>query len=413
MPHRNPPPTSAVRLAGWACTIEQSALQEMLARASHPDILSFALGLPAPELFPTKEFAQASARVLARRPRCLQYGMPSEELKEHVVELMARRGVECIREQVFLTSGAQQAVNLLARILLEAGGQVLMEELAYTGFQQVLLPFHPLALTVETDADAGMDMDSLEQQLSNGARPAFIYVVPEGHNPLSVSLPSASRTRLAELARDYQVPVVEDDAYGFLYYDRLPPPPVRSLDEQWVFYVGTFSKILAPALRVGWLVVPQSLLTALSVAKESIDINTATFAQHVVAAYLDSGQLPDHLRNLRAQYRVRRDAMHRSLLEHFPGGSKWNKPNSGVFFWVELPEGMQAEQLLKVAIEEERVAFIPGQAFCVDGSRKATRCMRLNFSHCAAEQIEEGIARLGRAAKRLGDSSVPAKRQSV
>jgi 2-aminoadipate transaminase len=385
-----------IALAGWTRSIKRSALQDMLVAASRPGVLSFALGLPAAELFPAADYSESVARVLATDSRALQYSPPFRPLKQHIVSLMALRGVECREEQVFLTAGAQQGVNLLARLLLEAGSKVVVEEMAYTGCQQVLQASQADILTVPTDFRTGIDVEAVERLLEGGERPALLYVVPDGHNPLAVSMSLEKRVRLAELARAFQVPVVEDDAYGFLYYES-PLPPLRAFEDRWVFYVGTFSKIMAPALRTGWVVVPESLTPHLAVIKEASDIDMATLSQRAISAYLDAGHLPAHLDNLRQEYRRRRDAMLGALRTHLPAGARWETPTAGLFIWVELPEGVDTGELLKAAIETEQVAFIPGHAFCVGDGYRAPNRMRLNFSNSSVERIEDGVRRLARA----------------
>jgi len=371
----------------------------MLSLASRPGTLSFALGLPAPELFPKADLSRAAAAVLEDDPLSLQYTPPLERLKEHVVQLMVRRGISCSVGQVFLTAGAQQGLSLLARLLLEPGSRVAIEQLTYTGFRQVLEPFSPELVGVPTCADDGMDVDTLASDLATKRRPALIYVIPEGHNPLGVSLGVEKRARLALLAARYGVPVIEDDAYGFLQYGNDMTIPLRAHDTDWVCYVGSFSKILAPGLRQGWLVVPEEFGVKLSIAKESNDLNTATLAQRILCAYLDTGLLPMHMERLRCEYRARRNAMLQALEAHFPEGARWRSPEAGVFVWVELPSNVQIEEVLKLAVEEEQVAFLPGHAFSAHGA-DATHCMRLNFSYSPVPAIEEGIYRLSRAVDR-------------
>jgi 2-aminoadipate transaminase len=373
----------------------------MLSAASGPGMLSFALGLPAKELFPTQAFAQAMTETLASDAHALQYSPPLQSLKAHIIRLMAERGVSCRAEQIFLTAGAQQGMNLLTRLLLDSGGQVLIEELAYPGFRQVIEPYQPEILTVPSSLDTGMEVDEVESILAKGVRPAFIYTVTDGHNPLSLSLSMEKRLRLVQVARKYGVPIVEDDAYGFLSYEGASLPPMRSLDAEFVLYVGSFSKILAPALRTGWIVATEPLMAKLSIVKEASDIDTATFTQRSISAYLDAGHLPAHLAGLRREYRKRRDVMLSALQKHFPTGCCWRKPANGVFIWVELPKTVNAHELLKVAIEKERIAFIPGQVFQVGANGHASNAMRLNFSNCTVAEIEEGIFRLSGALKRL------------
>jgi 2-aminoadipate transaminase len=390
------PAAGAPELALWAQEIRPSALQTMLTRSAEPGVLSLALGLPAPELFPAAGLAEASARVLAHDPVALQYSPPFLPLKLQVVELMRRRGVECTPEQVFLTAGGQQGMSLLTRVLLNPGGTVLTERLCYTGFQQAVEPFRPEVLTVPTDLDTGIDVDAVEALLAAGERPAMIYVVTDGNNPLGVSVSAEKRRRLVELAREHRVPILEDDAYGFFQYLDDPVPPMRALDDRWVLYMGTFSKIFAPALRVGWLVVPEALVRPLAIVKEATDINTSTFTQRVISAFISEGLLPAHLDTLRREYGARRDAMDAALREHLGGEARWRTPTAGVFTWVELPEGTDATALLATALDTEGVAFFPGSAFAVGGDGYASNCLRLNFSHCGPERIHDGVARLGR-----------------
>jgi len=403
------PPQEEITLSSWAQNVERSALQEMLALTAQPDIISFALGLPAAELFPRDHYADAVRRVLAADERSLQYGPPCQPLKKHVQELMRKRGVTCRMSQIFLTTGAQQGLSLMARVLLNPGSQVLFEEMSYPGFQQVILPFKPQILTVPTDLDTGMDVNAVSSLLESGAHPALIYTVTDGHNPLGVGMSVSKRRQLVELARRYQVPIIEDDPYGLIYYGEDSVAPMRAWDERWVCYVGSFSKMLAPALRVGWLVVPEELMLPLSVVKESSDINTATLEQRAIAAYLDSGHHEQHLQRMRREYRTRRDAMLDALDRHLPQGAFWKTPASGFFVWVELPESVNANELLKLAVVDEKVAFVPGNAFGVNGGVQGSNCIRLTFSHHGVDLIEEGIARLGRALKKSLANNPPRK----
>ena len=383
-------------LAKWARKVKRSPLQEALFAAAQPGIISFAMGLPAPELFPVEGLMNASRYVLANDSRAMQYGPPFQPLKKQIVQLMAKRKVFCSERQIFLTTGAQQGINLLARLLLEPGGQVLTEDLVYTGFQQVIEPYEPALLSAPTDSEKGIDVAAVAALLAEGARPAFVYAMSGGHNPLAVSLAEAKRLQLVELSRQYRIPIIEDDPYGFLYYGDTTLPPLRAYDEQWVFYVGSFSKILTPSLRVGWLVVPEELIPKLSAVKEASDIDTNTFTQRLISRFLEQEEIETHLSMLRHEYCVRRDAMAQALREHFPEAARWLIPDQGIFFWVELPHQRDALPLLVAALEKERVAFIPGNAFSVNVLSTAANCMRLNFSHSNSDLIREGIARLGR-----------------
>lgn len=391
------PVPGVVELADWVRATKRSNLQELLSQVSRPDIISFALGLPAVEFFPADQIADSAAAVLKDDPRALQYGPPYQPLKEQIVcSLMKLRGVRCDEDEIFLTTGAQQGMNLLARLLLNHRGQVLVEEAIYSGLRQVLEPFQPRILTVRTCPHSGMDVDGVEYLLRKGARPSFIYAIPDGHNPTGASMSMEKRLRLVDLACRHAVPIVEDDAYGFLCYERAVLPPLRALDPKWIWYVGTFSKILAPGLRVGWTVVPREVTPALSITKEASDIDSSTFTQRVISRYLDSNPIPDRIRVLTDSYRTRRDTMLSALENYFPAWARWALPPSGFFVWVELAVGMDTGRLLTLVSKSQQVLYVPGQTFSATGDRTGSNCLRLNFSNCTPPMIEEGIKRLAR-----------------
>jgi 2-aminoadipate transaminase len=397
-PHPAPSPAlfsdpDGYPLAEWTRELRPSTIQAMLGHMARPGVISFALGLPAPELFPLDDFAAAATRVLRDDPGALQYRAPYAPLKEQVAALMRQRGVPCAPAEVFLTSGAQQALSLLARLLLEPGGTVICERLVYMGFQQVLEPFAPRILAVDSDLETGIEVDQVEALLAAGERPAFIYCITDGHNPLGVSISLEKRLRLVELARRYRVPLVEDDAYGLLHYEQ-PRPPLRALEADWVCYVGSFSKVMAPGFRAGWAVVPAAQVSLLGCAKDGADIDTGTFSQRLVSEYLATGEFDAHLRRVRAAYRARRAAMLQALERHFPAGTRWSLPRHGALVWAELPPGYDTAALLPGALAEHDVAYVPGSAFALPGG-DGRRGVRLNFSYPSVAQIEEGMRRLG------------------
>lgn len=384
-----------IRSAEWTHAMQRSVLRQMLAVVSQPGILSFAGGLPAPDLFPTADYAAALTHVLSTDRGALQYGPPFVPLKHHIVTLMAERGVACFADQIFLTTGAQQALDILTRFFLNTTGQVMMEEIVYTGIRQVVAPHCAEILPVRTDLDTGIDVDDVIAHLERGENPAYLYVIPDAHNPLGVSISEEKRQRLVDVAIAYGLPMIEDDPYGFLSYDARCLPPLRAYNDSHIFYVGSFSKIMAPALRLGWLVAPEEFMPKLTVIKEAADLESSALTQRAVAAYLDAGHLPDHLTRIQAEYRLRRDTMLGAMARHFPPGVSWTYPRAGMFIWVTLPEHVDAGALLETAVEREQVAFIPGQAFAHPGVN-AHHHMRLNFSNCCLADIEEGILRLGR-----------------
>ena len=345
--------------------------------------------------------SRAFQRVLAEDPAALQYGMPSRILKAQVVELMRRRGVACDEAQVFLTTGAQQGMDLAARLLLDPGGTVMLEETVYDGIQMVIKAFRPEIVTVPTSAADGIDVEEVAVRLAAGARPAFLYLIPEGHNPLGGSLALDQRRELVALAGEHGLPLIEDDAYGHLTYDDEVVPPLRALDDRWVLHLGSFSKILAPGLRVGWLVVPERLVPVLSALKHANDLDTTTISQRALALYLQDQDISSHVGTLKRAYRERRDALLAALARHLTGAAKWNRPPSGFFVWLELRRGLDAARLLELAIETERVAFCPGAAFATGGRRHASHCMRLSFANLSPERIEEGVVRLARVIERF------------
>lgn len=392
-----PPPPDAsagLPLAAWTRDVRPSVIQRMLSFSGRADLVTFALGLPAPELFPVDGLARAADRVLRSDAESLQYKAGYHPLKEQVVRIMAQRGVRSAPEQVLLTTAAQQALSLISRILLEPGGTLLCDELVYMGFKQVIESYRPRVLSVGTDLETGMDVDAVRRHLESGERPAYIYCITDGHNPLGCSLSKGKRERLVELARRYHVPIVEDDAYGMLHYER-PQPPLRALDDRWVLYVGSFSKVLAPSFRLGWIVAPRELVPVLGCAKDGADLDMASFSQRVAAAYLEDGGFGGHLARVRAEYRERRDLMLQLIRDEFPAGTRWSVPVNGALIWAELPEGYDTDALLETAMAAG-VAYVPGAAFAVPGSAAGRGGMRLNFSYCQPAQIREGMARLGR-----------------
>jgi 2-aminoadipate transaminase len=372
-----------------------TSLREIMDLVSRPGILSFAIGLPAAELFPREALAEASGRVLRADPSCLQYGIPYWPLKTRIVELMALRGVRCSEEQIFLTSGAQQGMDLLSRLLLAPGAEVMTEWAIYDGIRMAVRHQGPEILTVATDPQAGIDVDEVESRLARGSRPAFLYLIPCGHNPLGATLSLEARQRLAALARRYRVPLIEDDVYGFLYYGEPPPPAVRAFEDDWVYYLGSFSKILAPSLRAGWIVVPAPIAVRLSPLKHAVDIDTPSLSHRLIAAYLETGSLTAHLEIVRGEYQRRRDAM-LAALGRLPSEVRWSLPISGMFVWVELPAGLDTSALLRTAVENEGVAFSPGAIFCAGELEKGRRCLRLSFTNHSPERIEEGVRSLER-----------------
>lgn len=367
-----------------------AGLRDLLER---PGLLSLAADLPAAELFPMEAVAQASANRLTGDPLPADYGIPYQPLKTQIAGLMAMRGVRCRPEQIVLTTGSRSALDLLSGLLLDPGSQVLLEETIAERVRQSVRSQEAEILTVSTDAQTGIDLDEVESLLARGARPAFLYVMPEGHNPLGVSLSLEKRLRLVELARTYGVPILEDDAVGFLSYDDHPEPPLRALDGSWVIYLGSFSMILAPALRAGWMVLPDELAPRLARLPAAAELDVPSFSHRTISSWLEAGFLTGHLETVRAAYRRRRNTLLRCLHEHFPAEARWSPPSSGLHVWVELPQEVDAMELLQAAVATEGVAFMPGDAFA------ARHALRLSFGNNPPSRIEEATARLARVLK--------------
>lgn len=396
------------RFAQRTGRMTSSAIRELLKLVEDPEMISFAGGMPAPELFPREELEQAAIRVLEEQGHlALQYGATEgcRPLRELLVRHMARYGIEVGTENVLVTTGSQQALDLVGKLLLNPGDRVVVEEPTYLGALQAFTAYQAEYLPVPIDED-GMRMDLLEAALR--AAPKFVYVLPNFQNPSGVTLSLPRRRRLVELAAHYGTPIVEDDPYGQLRYDGTHLPPIVKLDADLhgngagrfrgaVLYLGTLSKTLAPGLRIGWVVAPAEIVARLAQMKQGADLHTSTFAQMVAYETARGGFLDRHVRRLRDAYRARRDAMLAALARHLPPGVRWTRPQGGLFLWVTLPSTLDAATVLAEALAA-KVAFVPGASFHARGGGAAT--MRLNFSYCTPEVIEEGIRRLGAVLRR-------------
>lgn len=380
-----------------------SAIRELLKLTEVPDMISFAGGLPAPEVFPVQEVTDAALRVLGQQgAQALQYGATEGylPLREMIARHAGRYGIEISAENVLITSGSQQALDLVGKIFINPGDRILVESPTYLGALQAWNAYGAEYVTVPTD-EQGMITARLEDALRVG--PKFIYVLPNFQNPTGVTMALERRQELVELADRYGVPIIEDDPYGQLRFEGEHLPSLVVLDGRErqngdfvyrgnVIYLSTFSKVLAPGLRLGWVVAPPEVVRKLSQAKQGVDLHTATFSQMVAYEVARGGFLDRHIPHIRRVYQERRDVMLASMAEHFPTDVTWTHPQGGLFLWVKLPEGMDAAEVFKKAVEN-KVAFVPGTSFHPNGNGKNT--MRLNFSYMAPERIREGIRRLG------------------
>jgi 2-aminoadipate transaminase len=384
--------------------LSSSAIRELLKYTQDPELISFAGGLPGPEVFPLAEIQAAALRVLQQQgAAAVQYGTTEGygPLRELLVRHMQRYGIDVTPDNVLVTTGSQQALDLIGKLFVNPGDHLVCEAPTFLGALQAFSAYQAEYLPVALDDD-GMRMDLLEEALR--AAPKFIYVLPNFQNPAGVTLSLPRRQRLVELASHYGVPIVEDDPYGQLRYEGEHLPPLVKLDAEFqgcangergfrgdVLYLGTLSKTLAPGFRIGWVVAPEDVIRRLVTLKQGVDLHTSTFAQMVAYETARGGFLDRHVQTIRAAYRERRDAMLRALSSSFPPEVRWTRPKGGLFLWVTLPEGLDASALLARALQQ-KVAFVPGTSFFPGGGGANT--LRLNFSYCRPAVIEEGVRRL-------------------
>jgi 2-aminoadipate transaminase len=386
----------------------RSVIRELLKYTQQPDIISFAGGRPAPELFPIAEAQAAACRVLSEDGvQALQYG-PTEgfvPLRQFIVDRMSRYGIRAKAENVVITNGSQQALDLIGKLLLNPGDRILVEEPTYLGALQAWNAYQAEYVSVPSDDD-GLRTELLEAALRVG--PKFMYVLPNFQNPGGTTLPLARRLEVVRLSNKYGIPVVEDDPYGALRFEGEHLPPLVALDSDFqtnagsngrgymegnVVYLGTFSKTLAPGLRLGWVVAPVEIIDQLVMAKQGVDLHTATFNQMLAWELVKDGFMDEHVRVIRRVYGERRDVMLAALERYFPEGCSWTHPEGGLFLWARVPEWIDTAELLKEAVQA-RVAYVPGFAFYAEAGH-GRNTMRLNFSNAQPAQIDEGIRRLG------------------
>lgn len=389
-------------LAKRTARMQSSVIRELLKFTMLPDVISFAGGLPAPEVFPVRDFQEACRWVLSHdAERALQYG-PTEgypPLKDYLIEAMMKYELPAERHNILFTNGSQQALDLIGRTFINQGDRIVTGRPTYLGAIQAWNVYNPQYVTVPLDDD-GMRMDELERALEANPGVKFIYVLPNFHNPAGITLPLDRRYHLVELAAKIGAFIIEDDPYGQLRFEGEDITPLCAMHKENNIYLSTFSKTLAPGVRLGWIVAPEAVIAKLVQAKQGADLHTSTLLQYLVNDICQRGLIRSHVRIIRQVYRERRDAMLGALERHFPPGASWTHPQGGLFLWARLPAGMDAEKLLTVAVEE-KVAFVPGHAFYPDDCEEGRCCMRLNFSYCTPETIEEGIGRLGRAITRM------------
>jgi 2-aminoadipate transaminase len=374
--------------------VRSSAVRDLFAAATRPDMISFSGGMPEIRRVPIDSVIAATTAALRDSgTEALQYGSSEGrvQIREVVVGLMAEVGVRVKRDDLVITAGAQQGLDLLGKIFIDPGDTIITEGPTYLGALQAFSAYQPNIVCIPMDDD-GMRTDLLAEKLAElGPRGAkFIYTIPNFQNPAGVTLTPARRRELLELAREYDIPVIEDDPYGRLRFEGGHALPLRALDDE-VIYLGTFSKIFAPGLRLGWTIAPRPILAKFLLAKQAADLCGSAFAQATAERYFADTRWRKTLQTLTSAYAERRDAMIASLEEFFPAEAHWTVPAGGFFVWVEMPSFLDLKSILAEAVERG-VTYVPGDAFFPDG--RGRNCMRLGFCYAEPAKIREGIERL-------------------
>ena len=377
-----------------AAKMNPSVIREILKVTEKPGIISFAGGLPSPRTFPVAAFREACDKVLREDGNAaLQYAASEgfAALREMVAAMLPW---EVDPAQVLITTGSQQGLDLIAKILIDEGSRVLVETPTYLGALQAFTPMEPDIVAVNSD-DEGVDMADLQGKALDAR---FFYVLPNFQNPTGRTMSEGRRAALSAEAARLGLPIVEDNPYGDLWFDEAPPASLTSRNPEGCIYLGSFSKVLAPGLRLGFMVAPKSLYPKLLQAKQAADLHSPGFNQRMVAEVMKGGFLDRHVPTIRSLYKSQRDAMLDAMKRDMPAGVEWNTPAGGMFLWVRLPEGMSAIDLLPKAVERN-VAFVPGWAFYAD--QPDARTLRLSFVTPSVEQIHIGIAALGEAIREM------------
>ena len=380
------------QMARRAERMNPSIIREILKVTERPGIISLAGGLPSPDSFPVEAMRAACDRVLREAPReALQYAASEgyAPLREWVAAQLAAQGLKADASQVLITTGSQQGLDLAAKVLIDPGSGVAVERPTYLGALQAFAPYEPEIVSVECDDDG-----PIPQALEAARGSRFLYLLPNFQNPSGRCMSAARRAQVSDAARAIGLPIVEDNPYGDLWFDAEPPPPLAARWAEGTVYLGSFSKVLAPGLRLGYVVAPPALFPKLLQAKQAADLHSPGFNQRVVHEVIRDGFLREHVPTIRARYKAQRDAMRAALETHMPAGCHWNVPVGGMFFWVELPEGVDATAMLPKAVERG-MAYVPGAAFFADHAKANT--LRLSFVTVSPAQIEQGIGMLAQA----------------
>lgn len=371
--------------------IKASDIREILKLTQIPDMISFAGGLPAPELFPIEKIKLAEISALDKHgQKVLQYG-PTEglvPLKEKIVDRVSKFGIKSTPDNILITSGSQQGLDMIGKLFIDPGDVILCESPSYLGALNAFKAYEPKFVEIETDND-GMVLEDLEDKLTKHNNIKIIYVIPEFQNPTGRTWSLDRREKLIELANKYDVIIIEDNPYGELRFDGELNPSVKSLDkEDRVVYLGTFSKIFCPGYRMAWILASENIIARFICIKQGLDLQTSTIGQYDINEFMEMNDLDKHVETLVSVYRKRRNTMLGEIEKTFPKEAIVTHPEGGLFTWVELPENINTRDLLAKAIERN-VAFVPGESFFPNGGNN--RCMRLNYSNMKEDKIKEGI----------------------
>ena len=385
--------------------MRSSAMRDMMEITARPEVISLAGGLPDTSTFPTEAFAAEMERIEKTAvAEVLQYG-PTEGsmlVREQIVEVMAAENTRVDAIDVTVTTGGQQAIDLITKVLIDPGDVIICDAPTYPGAIPTFCSYEADVRQIEMDADGmriGLLEETLEQLEAEGKRPKFIYSIPTFQNPGGVTLSLERRHRLVEIAQEKEILVIEDNPYGLLRFDGEPLPTLYSLDGgNYVVYLGTFSKILSAGLRIGWLVTPTPIREKVVLGKQAADLCTSTLTQDFAGHFFRDGAWREYVDELTGIYRARRDVMINAMAEYFPHGATWNKPAGGLFIWATMPDVLSSEDLLAKALSKN-VAFVPGPNAYVDGRGRSS--MRLNFSGVKEDEIIEGIRRIGQVAREM------------
>lgn len=382
--------------------LKASIIRELLKLAERPEVISFAGGLPAPELFPVEAMKKVGVKVLEEQGmQALQYSATEgyKPLREKIAQRMDRVGIKATADNVLITSGSQQGLDFAGKIMVNDGDVIITERPSYLGAIMAFKAYSPRFIDIPMD-DEGMDMAVLEETLNSEDRVKFIYVIPDFQNPTGKTWSVQRRQKLVALANEYDVVIVEDNPYGELRFEGQRPPAVKSFDTQGrVIFLGTFSKTFCPGMRLGWVLGEGELLNKFVLVKQGADLQTSSLGQRELNQFMEDYDLDEHIGTILEVYRSRRNVMMEAMDTYFPKaeGMSYVYPNGGLFTWVELPAHISAQELFNKAIEKN-VAFVPGDAFFPNGGVENT--MRLNYSSMPEDKIKEGIKRLGEA---IGD----------